>query len=67
MNFALSEREPNKGKRKSAITLSNAIITPDQKCDIPNLSIRILGIIASYAVQKRVIRKNASPTKTVLL
>ena len=65
--FVLSEIAPNNGSRKIASTLSRAITTPEAACDIPNLSVSILGIIVSYACQNVQIRKKAKPTKIVRL
>ena len=47
--------------------LSSAMIKPDQTWFIPNLSVRIFGINASYACQNAQMRKNAKPTKKVRL
>lgn len=41
------------------------MISPDHVWLIPNLSVRIFGIIVSYACQNVQIRKNANPTHTV--
>ena len=43
----LSESVPKSGSMKSASTLSAAMMTPDRLCDMPNLSVSILGIIVS--------------------
>ena len=43
----LSESEPKSGSMNRAKTLSIPIITPDQLCDIPNLSVSILGMMVS--------------------
>lgn len=43
----LSETAPKSGSRKSASTLSAAMMTPESVCDMPNLSVSILGIMVS--------------------
>ena len=43
----LSEMVPNRGSMKRARTLSSAMMTPLQLWDIPNLSVRILGMMVS--------------------
>ena len=43
----LSEMVPKSGSRKSASTLSAAMMTPESVCDMPNLSVSILGIMVS--------------------
>ena len=63
----LSEIAPKSGSMNSARMLSSAMITPDSACDMPNLFVRIRGIVLSYACQKAQIRKNARPTNTVRL
>ena len=49
----------------SASTLSSAMMIPLLACDMPNLSVRILGMMASYACQNAQMRKNANPTNSV--
>ena len=63
----LSERAPNSGSMNSASTLSSAMTTPDQPCCMPNLSVRIFGMMLSYACQNAQMRKNAKPTHIVRL
>ena len=43
----LSDRVPKTGSRNTARILSSAMITPDQVWDIPNLLVRITGMVAS--------------------
>ena len=43
----LSEIAPKSGSINSAKMLSRAMITPDQVWDIPNLLVRITGMVAS--------------------
>ena len=43
----LSDTAPKSGSRKSARTLSAAMMTPESVCDMPNLSVSILGMIVS--------------------
>ena len=62
-----SEIDPNRGSRNSAKILSSAITMPEAACAMPNLSVRIFGMIVSYACQKVQIRKKANPTKMVRL
>ena len=47
--------------------LSSAMMTPDHACDMPNLFVRISGMVLSYACQKAQIRKKAKPTQMVRL
>ena len=63
----LSEIAPNSGSRNSARMLSSAMMTPDHACDMPNLFVRISGMVLSYACQKAQIRKKAKPTQMVRL
>ena len=63
----LSESAPKRGSIKTARMLSSAMITPDQVWDIPNLLVKITGMVASYACQKALIRKKAKPTRMVRL
>ena len=42
-----SEMAPNRGRRNSASTLSSAMMTPDQVWDMPNLLVRIKGMVLS--------------------
>ena len=63
----LSDSAPKIGSMNSASTLSSAITTPDQPCAMPNLSVRILGMILSYACQNAQMRKKAKPTQIVRL
>ena len=65
--WLLSETEPKNGSRKSARMLSSAMMTPDHACDMPNLFVRIRGMVLSYACQKAQIRKKAKPTQMVRL
>ena len=62
-----SEMAPNRGSRNSASTLSSAMMTPDHVWDMPNLLVRIRGMVLSYACQKAQIRKKAKPTRMVRL
>ena len=43
----LSESVPKSGSRNSASTLSAAMMTPERLCDMPNLSVSILGMMVS--------------------
>ena len=61
----LSEIAPKSGSMNSASTLSSAMMIPLLACDMPNLSVRILGMMASYACQNAQMRKNANPTNSV--
>ena len=45
--ICLSEIAPNSGSRNNASTLSAAMIMPDQAWDIPNLLVRIMGMVLS--------------------
>ena len=51
----------------TASTLSAAMMTPDHAWDMPNLLVKIMGMVASYACQKAQMRKKAKPTKIVRL
>ena len=42
-----SDMAPKSGSRNSASTLSSAMISPDQVWDIPNLLVRIRGMVLS--------------------
>ena len=44
---SLSDSVPNNGKRKTANTLSSAIIIPEYVCSIPNLWVKIKGTTVS--------------------
>ena len=67
MLWLRSEMAPKRGSKNSASTLSSAMMTPDQVWDIPNLLVRIRGMVLSYACQNAQIRKNAKPTRIVRL
>ena len=63
----LSEIAPNSGSMKSARMLSSAMMMPEFAWDIPNLSVKIFGIMVSYACQNVQMRKKAKPTRMVRL
>ena len=65
--FVLSDKEPKIGNMNNAKMLSKDMIRPDQVWSRPNLFVSIRGMIASYACQKALIRKNANPTRIVRL
>ena len=55
------------GSMNTASTLSSAMMIPDQNWFSPNLSVRILGTMLSYACQNTLMRKKAKPTRMVRL
>ena len=62
----LSDKDPNIGKRKSARTLSTAMIAPIMTSFSENVFLRIRGMILSYICQKAIMDIKANPTITVL-
>lgn len=60
-----SERAPNKGSRKSASTLSKAIMVPVKVSPMPKVFSKIKGMMLSYSCQNAQIEKNARPIKKV--
>ena len=63
---SLSERVPNRGRRKSASILSIAMIAPMSTSFNEKLFLRISGMMLSYICQKAMIDMKAKPTMIVL-
>ena len=65
--LVLSDSVPKNGSRKSASTLSAAIIAPENVSFRWNVFVSISGTTLSYICQNAQIDRNASPTSTVRL